>query len=937
MNRQEEEKIQRFWKENRIYEKLKERGKGKKKFYFLDGPPYATGHIHIGTALNKILKDVFIRFWRMQGFDVWDQPGYDTHGLPIENKVEKKLGIKSKQDIERLGIDKFNKECKKFATEFIDIMSSQFENVGVWMDWKIPYLTLSNKYIEGAWTTFKKGFEKGFLYHGLYTVHVCPHCETAVAYNEIEYKKLTDPSIYVKFKVKGKNEYLVIWTTTPWTLPSNTGVMVHPKAKYVRVKANNETLILAKELLGVVMDKLKCQDYEVVDTFLGKTLVGLEYDHPLSDSFPFINELEGAHRVVPSEQYVNMNEGTGLVHSAPGHGEEDYKIGKKEGLPIVCPLNMNGTYNKECGKYSGMFVKSADHEIIKELKEKGVLLHEEKITHDYPECWRCHSPLLQMAVPQWFFKVTDIRDDLLKENQKVNWIPKWGGQRFKNWLESLGDWPISRQRYWGIPLPIWRCQKCDNVKVIGTRDELPNPPEDLHRPYIDEVILDCECGGKMKRIEDVLDVWFDSGVASWATINYPKQTELFDEMWPADLNIEGSDQVRGWWNSQMITSMITFGKAPFKNILFHALILDVHGNKMSKSLGNIVTPEDVISKYGRDVLRFHLLSSPAWEDSYFNWLEAEALHKNFLVIQNSFRFVKMYVKDVKKPEKLNVEDLWMLSRLNTVIENITHYMKTYHAHKAEAELKDFLLNDFSRWYIKLIRDRTWPSYEGEDKEAAFFTLYEVTKIASRLLAPFCPFLSEHVHQDVLRPLGEKAESVHLTDWPKPNKEMTNEKLEKEMEIVQRIVETASAIRKEKGVKLRWPLNEISLETDNDLKVFEDVIKKMCNVKKVSYGKKGFASKEFEGGVVYLDTELTEELKEEALLREVMRKVQNIRKKMKLVVSDRIELVMSGCDVLSRFEDLMKKEVGAEKVVFKETDGEKLVFGDRVVKIKVKKV
>ncbi|MEM7825762.1 MAG: isoleucine--tRNA ligase, partial [Candidatus Aenigmatarchaeota archaeon] len=613
---EKEEQILKFWEEKRIYERLKELRKEGKKFFFLDGPPYATGSIHVGTAFNKVIKDCFLRFFRMQDLNVWDQPGYDCHGVPIENKVEKKLEFKSKKDIESFGIENFIKECKKFATQFIDTMSNQFKNLGVWMDWKNPYLTLTNDYIEGAWFTFKKAFEKGLLYKGSYPVHVCPFCQTVVAYNEIEYAKVTDTSVYVKFKVKNKeNEFLLIWTTTCWTLPSNTGVMVKPDAEYARVKVEDEIFIIAKQLVENVLNKVGIKDFEILEVLKGKDLEGLRYEPPLKGSFPFIEKLENAFRVVLSDQFVTLEEGTGLVHTAPGHGQEDYKIGLETGLPAVSPVKMDGTYDETCGEYSGIFVKDADKKIIEELRKRGLLFHEEKITHDYPLCWRCDSPLLLILASQWFFRVTGIREKLLKENEKIKWVPDWAKQRFKNWLESLGDWPISRQRYWGIPLPIWVCENCENVKVIGSIKELPFVPEDLHKPYVDKILLDCEkCGKKMKRVPDVLDVWFDSGVAPWASLGYPGKKELFEKMFPADFILEGPDQIRGWWNSLLITSVMTFDKASFKSVLFHGFVLDVHGLKMSKSVGNIVTTEEVIEKYGRDVLRLYYLLSSPWDD-----------------------------------------------------------------------------------------------------------------------------------------------------------------------------------------------------------------------------------------------------------------------------------------------------------------------------------
>jgi isoleucyl-tRNA synthetase len=927
--KEKELEIQKFWDDNDIQTKARKVMEGKKKWYFLDGPPYATGYIHIGTAWNKILKDTYIRYKRMKGFDVWDQPGYDTHGLPIENKIEKKLGLKSKQDIERLGVEKFNQECKKFVTGFIDIMNDQFKNLGVWMNWDDPYITFKNEYIEGAWHTFKIGFEKGLLYKDRYSVHVCPHCETAVAYNEIEYTKLTDPSVYVKFPVKGeKDTYFLIWTTTPWTLPSNTGIMAKPSANYVYVKIGKETLIFAKELVEKVMKKTKIQDYKIQKTAKGKKLEGMEYNHPLSDLFPFHKKIKNAWRIVLSEQYVTLDEGTGLVHTAPGHGEEDYKVGKENNLPIISPLNMNGTYNDECGPFSGKLCKSCDDEIAEILKERGLLLHKESVTHDYPQCWRCSSPLLFMAVPQWFFRVTKIRDKLIEENKKVNWTPKWAGKRFHNWLESLGDWPITRQRYWGIPLPIWECEKCEHTKVIGSTDELPEKPKDLHKPYVDEIHLVCEkCGGKMNRIPDVLDVWFDSGVAGWASLGYPRDKKLFKKLWPNDFNLEGPDQIRGWWNSQLITSVITFDRRSFENIVFHGFVLDAHGNKMSKSKGNIVAPEDVIDKYGRDVLRYYLLSSAPWDDFYFNWVDTENVAKMMNIIKNTFRFVKTYVKEVPdKKSKLTKDDEWILSSLNSTIKKMNEWFDKYHNHKALEVLQKFILDDYSRWYIKLIRNRTWPGYEGKDKEAAFWTLGTIVETLTRLLAPTCPFIAEQGYQEVVKSLMDGKESVHLTDYPEPDKSIINEELEKEMEIVEELVENSLAARQKANLKLRWPVEGMYIDSIDEtvkkaVENLEETLKRMANVKKIHLveekPKGELAESEFDNGKIYLDLTEDQELMEERLYRELTRIIQSMRKKQKLVVSDKIELNLKSDPktekILEKFTEDLKKDVGASKV------------------------
>ena len=926
--------IQKFWKDNNIPFKVRMKNKNKKKFYFLDGPPYATGYIHIGTAWNKILKDTYIRYWRMKGFDVWDQPGYDTHGLPIENKVEQKLGFKSKTDIERIGINKFNEECKKYATQFIEIMNNQFENLGVWMNWEKPYLTLDNDYIEGAWHTFKVGFERGLLYKDVYPVHVCPRCETAVAYNEIEYTQLTDPSVYIKFPVLGKeNEFLLIWTTTPWTLPSNTGIMAKPDADYVFVKLGNETLILAEARLQDVMERGGMSGYKIVKRVKGKELEGLRYEHPLRDVFPFIRKVNNAHRVVLSDQYVSLEEGTGLVHTAPGHGQEDYKVGKENGLPVISPVKMNGTYNDNCGRFAGKFVKSADDEILEEFKVRGLLFHKEKVTHEYPQCWRCSSPLLFLSVPQWIFRVTSIREKLIEENKKVKWYPEWAGKRFENWLESLGDWPISRQRYWGIPLPIWECERCGKAKVIGSRKELPRIPEDLHRPFIDEIEIKCECDSSMKRIPDVLDVWFDSGVAAWASINYSQDKKLWEKMWPCDFQVEGPDQIRGWWNSQLITSVITFDQKPFQSILFHGFVLDAHGNKMSKSKGNIVQPEDVVNKYGRDVLRFYLLSSPCWDDFYFNWTDTENVAKTLNILRNTFNFVKTYVtKTVDKKLKLKIEDEWILSRLNSIIVEYEKNISSCNHHKCVELLQDFILNDFSRWYIKLVRDRVWPSYEGKDKDAAFYTLLKVCDELLRLLAPFTPFLAEQGYQELFRKKG-MPESIHMTEIPNFEKKMINKDLEEEMKLAKSIFESVSAVRQKEKIKLKWPVKRILIVSKDKtvkstVKRLNDLLKNICNTKAISVVNKlpkgKFSEGVFDLGQLYVDLEVDQELYEEMFYRELTRNIQEMRKKNGFVIKDKIALTLSSDDktnkMLNKFVDKLKSDVGAISVNVGKVEG-----------------
>ncbi|MBI4894204.1 MAG: isoleucine--tRNA ligase [Candidatus Aenigmarchaeota archaeon] len=941
-----EQEVIGFWEKNRIYEKSKSARKRGKKYYFLDGPPYATGSIHMGTAQNKVLKDCYRRFLRMRGFDVWDQPGFDTHGLPIENKVEKKLGFTSKKDIENFGVGKFADECRKFATEHIGVMTRQFEGLGVWMDWKNPYLTLDDGYIEGAWLTFKKGFEKGLLYKGDYPVHVCPHCATAVAYNEIEHQKTRDPSLFVKFRLKGRqNEYLLIWTTTPWTLPANVAVMANPNAEYVKVNVGEEFLILSSRLLTKVMESAGIKEYKIVETYRGKDMEGMEYEHPLADIFTYQKELK-AHRIVLSEQYVTLDDGTGLVHTAPGHGQEDHKVGIENGLPSVCPVKMDGTFDETCGSFSGMYIRKANPLIIEEMDSRGLLFKQDTLEHEYPFCWRCHTALILIAVPQWFFRVTKIREKLLSENAKVAWHPKWAGDRFKNWLESLGDWPISRQRYWGIPLPIWTCEKCGEVKVVGSRKELGKAPEDLHRPHIDSVVLKCKkCRSEMRRVPDVMDVWFDSGVAPWASI---KDKKTFKRMWPADFVLEGPDQIRGWWNSMMIAGVMTFDRRPFDSVLFHGFVLDSHGVKMSKSKGNTVPPEDVMAKHGRDVLRYYFLSKPPWEDSYFKWEDVADISKSFIVVKNVFNFAKTYVPSPGKRAGLRPEDRWILSRLNSLMKSSAENMESRNCHKAARDTLDFVLNDFSRWYIKIIRDRTSVGYRGKDREAAFYTLYTVLKETTRLLAPFAPFMAEEMYQNVVLPIKKSKLSVHLEDWPAPDKKMIDPELEKDMAVAKAVFETSLAARQKAVIKLRWPVRSIVIQSDKKevgpaVKRMSDILTSMCNSKIVAVSKKkpegDFVGNDFDYGTLFLDKERDEWTRKEAMYRELTRFIQDMRKQNGFNVNDMISLSVSSDEGTNKkmadYKDELSREVGAKKVVFGKTHGKfagDMVFGD--VKIEV---
>ncbi|MBI4175693.1 MAG: isoleucine--tRNA ligase [Candidatus Aenigmarchaeota archaeon] len=932
--RQVEQEIFEYWEKHRIYEKVKQASAGRPPFYFIDGPPYASGSIHMGTAWNKILKDAYIRFWRMLGYDVRDQPGYDTHGTPIEYQVEKELGFRNKKDIEAFGISQFIAKCKEFATKYIDVMNGQFANLGVWMDWKRPYLTLDNHYIEGTWFTFKKAFEKGLLYKDRYSVHICPRCETAVSYNEIEHKKLSDPSVYVKFPIRGRpNEHLLIWTTTPWTLPSNTGIMAHPDFEYSFVEAGGETLVIAKELVEKVMEKIGTSDYKIRKTVKGKEMEGTQYDHPLKDLVPQLQDLKNAHKVVLSARYVSLEDGTGLVHTAPGHGLEDYLVGKEAGLPMLSPINEDGTFTKDAGQWlEGRFVKSADKEIMQALEERNILLKRETIVHEYPTCWRCSTPLLQLSIPQWFFRITAIRDKLIEFNESVKWSPKWAKQRFRDWLENLGDWPVSRQRYWGTPIPIWECP-CGAIEVIGSLDELKRKSGlahevDFHRPAIDAVKLKCrKCNGEMARIRDVLDVWFDAGVCTWASLEYPRKKDLFEKLWPSSLQIEGPDQFRGWWNAQIITSTMAFGRSPFQSIILHGFVLDARGGKMSKSKGTGIGPEDVIGKFGRDVMRYYLLNSAPWDDFYFNWESVSDVNKAFNILWNTYIFVKTYADkgvyspEAAKPKTLQTEDRWIISRINTIAARAEEHGRNSSLHSAIGLLSDFMLNDLSRWYIKIIRSRVSPWHSGDDKIAAQFTLLYVLDRVIRMLAPAIPLLAEKIYLDLYKSgdniAGSHVESVHMTSWPEH--ENTDEKMEKEMEKVKEIIEAINAARNEEKIKLRWPVSDVSIqlnsrEDEAAVKNLGNIIKSLGNAREIKLAKSLNDAKDFPSGKIRLGGVL----KEDAFLRELTRFIQSLRKEAGYDVKEKIILELEtdkGTEERIRtLEDDLRAGTGADKII-----------------------
>lgn len=954
-----EERILSFWKENKTYSKWKESQEGKPKFTFVDGPPYPTGAIHLGTAWNKSMKDSVLRFKAMSGFLVNDTPGYDMHGLPVELKVEKELGIKSKKQIESYGVDNFVSYCRNYAKKNLEIMNSQFIRLGVWMDWENPYMTIENYYVEGVWWGIKQAYLNGHLVNGPKVLTACPRCETALAKHEQEYTNLTEDSVYVKFPVLGKEKtFILIWTTTPWTLPTNMGVMVSPAFEYSYVENGGETYILARELVEKIFGNKG--EYKIVSTVKGSELSGLKYIHPLAENVPMQRELAVKnpknHTIVLSEENVHLDAGTGCVHTAPGTGPEDFDVGKKEGLDIFCPIKLSGIFTEAAGKYAGLFAKKdADKKIIEDLEAKGLLFATEKFTHEYPICWRCKTPLIFLATTQWFFSTASLKEKMREANKGVKWVPGWAGSSwFDSWLEYLQDWCISRQRYWGVPLPIWKCEYCGEIEVVGSAKELPEQPKDLHRPWIDEIKIPCKkCArDSMSRVPDIFDVWGDSGSASWAAQRFPSELskEEFEKTYPVDFIIEGKDQIRGWFNSLMCLGTLATGKAPYKAVYMHGFVNDELGRKFSKSLGNFVSPEEVLPKYGADSLRlFFISSAKAGEDMSYSDRYVREAFNNLRIFYNSYSFAYGYMKvdgfspESAKSEKVRIEDRWILSKLNSLISQLTDSFENYRIEETSEALQRFFVNDLSRTYIKLIRERTWPGAQGEDKAQAYETLYEVLTKLLRLSAPIVPFVSEELYQSFEREFDRKAgESVHLCSWPKAEKNAIDGELESAFFTAQKVLESLMAARNNAGIKLRYPVGKAVVVSKDEtvskaVSIAGELLLRMGNCKEISVSteepKGSFSKGEESGFVVFVSKDLDDALLGEAATREMTRKIQGMRKDAGFTVSQKIDLEIALDEkaekLISPFISAMKEKVGAETLALSRLPSGEKTFCDSV--------
>ncbi len=856
---EDEVKILDFWENNKILEKAREKNKGKKPFYFLDGPPYTSGKIHLGTAWNKSLKDTITRYKRMRGYDVWDRAGYDMHGLPTEGKVQAKLGLKTKEDIIRFGLEKFIVECKSFAVANLKQMNKDFIRLGVWLDFDNAYQTIDNDYIEGTWWLVKKAHEKKRLYQGQMTITWCGSCQTALAKHELEYKEVVDKSIFVKFRLEDKkNEFLIIWTTTPWTIAFNLGVMANPKVEYIKAKVDDEVWILAKDLANQLIQEKLGKSYMVVDVLEGKELEGLKYVHPFEDVIGSHFEEIGKkskkmHTVVMSEEYVTTDTGSGLVHMAPGCGPEDYEVGHREGIPPFNEVDETGYY-QNMGKFSKLHTKKDNVVFIEELKNRKAILLMEDYMHDYGHCDRCKSPVIYRTTTQWFFKVEDLIPKMRKLNkEKMYWVPDWAGSnQFDSWLENLRDNGITRQRFWGSPLPIWMCDTCKNYVVIESREDMKKHnasviPKDLHKPWIDEVTIACNnCNKQMKRIPDIMDVWIDAGVDSWASLGYPHDDKLFKKLFPADFITEGKDQIRGWFNLLFVASMLALEDISFKACYMTGFVNDALGRKMSKSLGNVITPDEVTEKFGADTFRYYSVgaSNPGLDLNY-NFEDIEIKRRNLTIFWNLHNFIIDLAKTIEKnPEKIKKsilrkagdEEHYILSKLNSTIKKVTELMEKYYLNEIPWAIESLYM-ELSRTYIQLIREKV-NAGSDEEKELVLYVVYNVMKETLKLFSPIVPMLTEQIYQNFKTEFSLKEESIHLFDWPSVDNGMIKENLEKDLTYVKDIVQAILSAREKAQIGIRWPLQKVYVETNDEetkkaVKDLIELIKSQTNIKEVN--------------------------------------------------------------------------------------------------------
>lgn len=1022
-----EKQVVDFWKENDIFKKSIENREGSEVFTFFDGPPTANGKPHIGHVLTRVIKDLIPRYRTMKGYKVLRKAGWDTHGLPVELEVEKMLGISGKPQIEDYGIEKFVKKCKDSVFTYQSEWEEMSDRVGFWADMENPYVTYHNDYIESVWWALKQIWDKGLLYKGHKIMPYCPRCGTSLSSHEVAqgYKDVKESSLIAKFIIKGKtDEYFLAWTTTPWTLPSNLALCVNPHETYVKVKVGDEKYILAKALT----EKVIKEDFETLEEYKGEDLVGMEYE-PL---YSFIKPDKKAYFII-SDDYVTMEDGTGIVHIAPAFGEDDSRVGKKYDLPYVNHVNTQGKFVDAVEPWKGLFVKDTDKLIIRDLKERGQLFEVIEFEHSYPFCWRCDTPLLYYACDTWFIKMSAVRDKLLKNNETVNWMPdniKHG--RFGNFLDNVIDWGLSRSRYWGTPLPIWECE-CGHRECIGSVDELKskgiNVPDDieLHKPYVDNIHLKCEkCGKEMKRVSDVIDCWFDSGSMPFAQWHYPfENKELFEQNFPADFISEAIDQTRGWFYTLIAISTLLFDKAPYKNVVVLGHVQDKNGQKMSKHKGNVVNPWDVLNDQGSDAARWYFYSNSApWLPNRFSADAVSESQRKFLgTLWNTYAFYVLYAeidqfdptKHKINKESLTLLDKWILSKLNKTVKTVDSFLGEYKITEATRVIQDFT-DELSNWYVRRSRERFWGSEMTEDKINAYMTLYTVLTEFTKVCAPFIPFMTEQIYQNLVRSVDKDApESIHLCNYPLEKPEFNFPEIEKEMDSARKIVMLGRAARNAANVKNRQPIAKIYVQTSAPVnKTYEDIIIDELNVKELEftsdagkfisynfkpqlktmgpkYGKlvrtifeeinkmdsaevfasinsedglslnidgtpvlitsgdvlietlkkDGYVSAQDNGCTVVLDTNLTPELIEEGFVREIISKIQTMRKDSGLEVLDNINIYFSGsekiADIISKNNEEISRALLAVSINNEEnSDAKEWNINGEKVSIAIKK-
>ena len=1002
---QREKEIQKFWEETKVFEKSLELNKGKKEYTFYDGPPTANGKPHIGHVLTRVIKDMIPRYRVMKGYNVLRKAGWDTHGLPVELEVEKQLGLDGKEQIEAYGLEPFIKKCKESVWKYKGMWEDFSNTVGYWVDIKDPYVTYDNNYIESVWWSLKQIYDRGLLYKGFKIVPYCPRCGTPLSSHEVAqgYKDVKEKSVIAKFKsVDFENTYFLAWTTTPWTLPSNLALCVNAKEDYVRVKCDDTHYILAKALLDSVLSD---KEYEIVNEFKGKELEYKEYI-PLFD----FKKMDKKCYYVTNADYVTLTDGTGIVHIAPAFGEDDAQVGRRYDLPFLQLVNSKGEMTSET-PWSGMFCKDADKEILISLKEKGLLFKTLPFEHSYPFCWRCDTPLIYYAREAWFINMQEVKEDLIKNNNTINWIPESIGKgRFGDWLNNIQDWGLSRDRYWGTPLPIWECE-CGHRHAIGSISELKEMSDDcpddieLHRPYIDQVTITCpHCGKKMHRVKEVIDCWYDSGSMPFAQWHYPfENKDKFEKTFPADFISEAVDQTRGWFYSLLAISTLVFNKAPYKNVIVLGHVQDENGQKMSKSKGNAVDPFDALEKYGADAIRWYFYSNSApWLPNRFHGdAVIEGQRKVMGTLWNTYAFFVLYANidnfDATKYKldnaSLTVMDKWLLSRLNSLVKEVDNNLENLKITETSRAISEFI-DELSNWYVRGNRERYWVSGMPQDKVNAYMCLYNALVTLSKVAAPLLPFITEEIYQNLVCNIDKNAPiSVHLCEYPKSNEALIDKELEKDMDEVLNVVSLGRNARNSCNIKNRQPVSKIYVEGRDLPPYFKEVISNELNCKEVIFTndvsdftsytikpnfrtlgpkvgkmigqiqgalqnvdgskvakelnsngffkldvagneislekddvlveikqKEGYETASDKGITVVLDTQLTEALLEEGMVRELISKVQTMRKDAGFEVVNHIKIYIEGS---KRFLDIVNKnkdEIASDLLVDQFSDG-----------------